>query len=291
MAIATSFPTMAARDREFDTPLLERETTGSAVSWSAVIGGAFVAAALSLILLALGAGLGFSSISPWAGVGASASRLGIAAVGWIIAAQIMASAMGGYVAGRLRTKWTSVHGDEVYFRDTAHGLLVWAVGSVMTAALLISVGSSLAGGVARAGTAAATLGNSAPASAGPGDGANAYDIDGMFRSDHPAPDRTDAAVRMEVGRIYAHALETGSLSAADRTYAGTLIASRTGLSQADAEQRASSTIANAQQALETARKGAAKLSLWIFIALLSGAFCASVAATIGGRQRHAVQMI
>jgi hypothetical protein len=286
MAISALSSSVPVRERPTDASLAHGELTASAVSWSAVIGGAFVAAALSLILLALGAGLGFSSISPWSGVGASISTVSMAAVGWIIAAQIMASAMGGYVAGRLRTRWVTVHGDEVYFRDTAHGLLVWAVGSVMTAGLLLTVGTSLASGVTHAGVAA-----TAPAAADQNEMPHAYDVDGLFRSDHVAPDRTDAAVRAEVGRIFAHALAQGSLSPADKTYAGSLIAARTGLSQADAEQRVTTIVTNAQEALDTARKAAAKLSLWIFIALLSGAFFASVAATIGGRQRHAVQMI
>src|ERR1700682_5278826 len=99
----------------FADPLPRNEAYSSGMSWPAVIGGAFVAAALSLILLALGAGLGLSSVSPWSNAGASAAAVGKAAVAWLIAAQIMASAMGGYVAGRLRTKWASVHTDEVYF--------------------------------------------------------------------------------------------------------------------------------------------------------------------------------
>jgi hypothetical protein len=113
---------------------LEKEAYVSGVSWSAVIAGAFITAAMSLLLLALGAGLGFSSVSPWSNVGASASTVGKAAIVWLIVIQIIASALGGYLAGRWRTKWATIHTDEVYFRDTAHGFLVWAVGLVITAA-------------------------------------------------------------------------------------------------------------------------------------------------------------
>jgi len=119
------------------------------VSWAAVIGGAFVSASLALILLALGTGLGLSSVSPWSNLGASASTVGKGAIVWLILTQIMASALGGYLAGRLRTKWVNVHTDEVYFRDTAHGFLVWAVGMVITAAFLASAASSFAGGAAQ----------------------------------------------------------------------------------------------------------------------------------------------
>jgi hypothetical protein len=114
------------------------EAHASGVSWPAVIAGAFVAAALSLILLALGAGLGLSSVSPWSHSGASAPEVGAGAIIWLIVMEIIASAMAGYLAGRLRTKWASIHTDEVYFRDTAHGFLAWAVALVLTAAFLAS---------------------------------------------------------------------------------------------------------------------------------------------------------
>ena len=262
------------------------ESASSGVSWPAVMGGAFVAAALSLILLALGAGLGLSSVSPWSNSGAAAATLGTTAIVWLIAAQVMASSMGGYVAGRLRTKWANIHTDEVYFRDTAHGLLVWAVGAVITAGLLASAATSIA---SRAGEQAGQL----VAEGGQGDaqaaGPHAYYVDGLFRSDRQSPDRSDAAVRDEVGRILANALRHDEMSPTDQSYVAGLVATRTGLSQSDAKQRVSQVLAQAKEALDTARKAAARLSLWIFIALLSGAFCASYAATIGGRQRDHVK--
>lgn len=103
-----------------------------------MVGGAFVAAALSVALLALGAGLGLSSVSLWSHAGIAASTIGKGAIIWLILAQIIASAMGGYLAGRLRTKWATIHTDEVYFRDTAHGFLVWAEGLVITVYFLAS---------------------------------------------------------------------------------------------------------------------------------------------------------
>src|SRR5450631_4914901 len=128
--------------------LTGHESNSSGVSWAAVIGGAFVTAALSLILLALGTGLGFSSVSLWSNVGASASTVGAAAIVWLILMQIMSSSMGGYLAGRLRTKWANIHTDEVYFRDTAHGFLTWAVALVVTAAFLTSAAAYMVGGAA-----------------------------------------------------------------------------------------------------------------------------------------------
>ena len=110
----------------------------SGVSWSAILAGAAAAAALSLILLVLGTGLGLSSMSPWSNQGASASAVGVSTILWLTFTQLAASGMGGYLAGRLRTKWASVHTDEVYFRDTAHGFLAWAVATIVTAAALSS---------------------------------------------------------------------------------------------------------------------------------------------------------
>src|SRR5277367_3315556 len=101
----------------------QTDLSSAGVSWGAIIGGAFVAAAFYLILLALGAGLGLSSVSPWSNIGASASSVGTAAIVWLILIEIIASALGGYLTGRLRTKWAVIHSDEVHFRDTANGFL------------------------------------------------------------------------------------------------------------------------------------------------------------------------
>jgi hypothetical protein len=281
-------------------PVIERQTTlaeipgkneayTAGVSWAAVIGGAFVSASLSLILLALGTGLGLSSISPWSNMGAAASTVGKAAIAWLIVTEIMASALGGYLAGRLRTKWVQVHSDEVYFRDTAHGLLVWALGLVVTAAFLGSAATSIAGGAAQGagnGTTTTTMTTAAADSSmlNP----NAYIIDTLFRSNGTAAAHNDAAERGEADRIFAHSLRQGTMSAADATYLAQLVSARTGLTQAEAESRVSDAFQSAQQSADTARKALAHLSLWLFVALLSGAFCASFAGTIGGKQRDRI---
>jgi hypothetical protein len=298
------------------------EANGSGLSWAAVIGGAFAAAALALILLLLGVGLGLSSISPWSAAGTGSTAIGAATIVWLILTQVIASAMGGYLAGRLRTKWVSIHSDEVYFRDTAHGFLAWAVGVVITAAFLTSAATSIVGaGVLLGGTAAAgaatprasmASGNPAAIDAsalrpetstrqgesGPPAGATAYYTDALLRSDRPAADSGNAA-HAELGRILSQAVRKGDLSAPDRAYAAQIVAAQTGLSPADADKRigdvlaqaraaASEADAAARDAADAARRAAAKTSLWLFVALLIGAFCASLAATLGGRQRDRV---
>ncbi len=141
----------------------EEEAVGSAVSWAAVLAGAFVASAFSIALLALGAALGLGSVSPWSNNNASATTFGILAAVWLIAVQLFSSGIGGYLAGRLRTRWVGVHTHEVYFRDTAHGLIVWGVGAVISAMLLSSAVSSAISGAARMGETAVQAAGSAAA--------------------------------------------------------------------------------------------------------------------------------
>jgi hypothetical protein len=258
----------------------------SGVSWPAVIGGAFVSAALALILLSLGTGLGFSSVSPWSNVGASASTIGALAILWLILTQIMASAMGGYLAGRLRTKWTHVHTDEVYFRDTAHGFLAWAVSMVITAAFLATAAVSFVGGAAqRAGGTASSTG----VESGVGS-ANAYVMDKLLRGNSTAPATNAAEERGIVERTFIHDLKEGSMPAADHAYLAQVVSARTGLNQADADKRVTDVFEEAQQTADKARKALAHVSLWLFVALLGGAFCASYAGTIGGKQRDRVMV-
>jgi hypothetical protein len=220
--------------------------------------------------------------------------------------------MGGYLAGRLRTRWIGTHTDEVYFRDTAHGFLAWAVATIMTAALLTSAIGSIVGGSAKAGAAVAGgMASTAVAAAGPAasavaraDGPN-YFVDSLFRRDMSAspaagtqavPPAEMGRSSAEVARILANGMSAGTLSADDTKYVGQLVAQQTGLPQADAEKRVTDTFgrmqakakdaeAAARDAADKARKASAYAALWIFISLLAGAFVASWTATYGGRRR------
>src|ERR1700750_3261847 len=90
-----------------------------AASWGAIFAGAAVAVSLSIVLVTLGTGLGFSSISPWSDRGLSASAFTVASTVWLIVTQWLSAAAGGYIAGRLRQRWLATHTHEVFFRDTA----------------------------------------------------------------------------------------------------------------------------------------------------------------------------
>lgn len=294
-------------------PSLPPVAARSAVSWGAIFAGAAAAAALSLILLLLGTGLGLSSVSPWASEGIDAGTFGVSSILWITFMQLAASAVGGYLAGRLRTKWAGVQTDEVYFRDTAHGLLAWAVATLGTAALLTSVIGSILGAGVQAGAtvaggaaSAAVTGGAVVAGSAEGEGADAqgpmaYFVDSLFRADADAgraeiPPEQTAASLAEVTRIFANGIRTGALPDDDIDYVAQVVAQRTDLSQQQAEQRVREVFGNlqsslneaevaAREAADAAREASAYAALWLFISLLAGAFVASLMATFGGRQR------
>jgi hypothetical protein len=251
--------------------------------------------AVGLILLALGSGLGLSSVSPWPDSGHSATTFGVYAAVWLVVVQWVSAAFGGYLTGRLRTKWVGVHTDEVYFRDTAHGFVAWAVAAVIMAAALSSAASSAVGNVVRAtGSVASAAAEGAGAAAAQSGGVDpmGYLIDTLFRSNHPDSDATAQETRAEASRIILSGLRNGDIPASDKTYLAQLVSARTEISQADAEKRVNEVIAKAKdaetkarQAADTARKTAAAIAFFTAFSMLIGAFIAAVAATIAGHRR------
>ena len=256
--------------------------TSSAVSWGAIFAGAAAAASLAVMMLMLGAGLGLTTISPWENHGLNAGTVGIAAIAWLAFTQIVASGMGGYLAGRLRTKWADTHTDEIYFRDTAHDFLTWAVALLVSAILLTTTLGSIVGGSAKvigsvAGGAAATSANGAMNMAdGPSGMSNSsmpYFVHSLFRTSStaptangatnpnapadpmaatsPAPQKAVTPAQLgEVTGIFAHSISTGSLPPEDLQYVAQLISQNTGLSQKEAEQRVQAVYDKAQSTLK-----------------------------------------
>ena len=271
---------LAAEDELVGSPA----RSDSAISWAAVVAGAFTNAALTLLLMAFGAGMGFSSISPWAGSGVSATTFSIGTGVYLIVMAMLASTIGGYIAGRLRKRWTGVHTDEVFFRDTAHGFLSWGCAVVLSAALLGAAGTAIVSGMG------AGLSQRNPSEGTPA----AIYVDELFR---PAPGAApvgqtvgqapaDAALRSEVGRLLLKSLrDRADPTPADRAYLVQLVAARTGLSQADAEKRVNDVLTQAKSDLDKARSAAGKLSLWLTAAMFAGALAASLAAIEGGQLR------
>ncbi|UVK39203.1 hypothetical protein LHFGNBLO_000542 [Mesorhizobium sp. AR10] len=278
------------------------ESSSTAVSWGPIIAGAFAASTLTFILMLLGSGLGLSMVSPWSGSGASVATFAVSTAIWLIIVQWLSSGVGGYLAGRLRTKWVGIHTDEVYFRDTAHGFLAWALATLLVVGVLSSALSAAVGtGVQAVSTVAsgaamgASAGASANASGASADNATSYLVDSLFRpadASRLAATNPDSDPAAQASRILIASAAAGEISADDKTYLSQLVAARTGLSEADAKARVDALVAKvedakvkAQQAADTARKGSATFALLGALSLVIGAFIASAAAALGGRQR------
>jgi len=269
------------------------ESSASGVAWPAIIGGAFASVALAVLLLTLGSGLGLASVSPWPNTGASVTTVTVMTGIWLIVMHWLASGLGGYLTGRLRTKWAGLHTHEVFFRDTANGFLSWAVASVVgavivtsTAAFVVSGTAAIATGVA-GGAANGTM-QSVALAAGP----STYLLDRLFRTDRPNAAGADADAKAQIGQIILNGLATGDVPAADKKYVAQLVSAHTGVAADESAKRVDQAIADAktaevklQQAADAARKAGATLTIFTGLAMLIGAFIACAAAALGGQQR------
>ena len=285
----------------------------SAVSWAAVFAGAAAAAALSLCLMLLGTGLGLSAMSPWAEEGVSGKTLGVGTGVWLVLIHVLASALGGYIGGRLRTKWVSLETDEVAFRDTAHGFLTWAVSILLTAGVLTSAVTTIverrragwSAGRWRRGERGDDRGGERCRSRGRGrvqvrQRQRADGVRGRLSlpqsQGRANPKARRSRPRPKSGASSPTPPPRGKLPEEDARYAGQLVAQRTGISQAEGEKRVNEAFNQVQQkkqeaetkareAADAARKASAAAALFLFITLLIGAFVASYSAIVGGRQR------
>jgi hypothetical protein len=267
---------------------MDRYDFNSTVSWSAILAGAFTAAAVTLIVVAFGVGAGLAVVSPWSGEGISGTTASWAAGLFLVAVAMIASTFGGYITGRLRPGWDDVNLHERFFRDTAHGFVAWAFATVLTVTVLAGAGTHLlaaasAGAIPAAGAGAAQLGGNS----------GAVYVDRLLRGSQANSQNATSssgdqfATRSELLRIIGPVTRKGGdVSADDRAYAARIVAGRTGISQSEAEQRVNQTITQAKEAADKARAAAAKFSLWIAISLLAGAFTASLAAAEGGKLRN-----
>jgi hypothetical protein len=252
-------------------------TPKSAASWPSIIAGAFVAAASTVILVALGSGIGFASLSFWPERGASVTSFAVTTAIWLIVTQWISAALGGYIAGRLRTRWMGTHPHEVFFRDTAHGLITWAVATILVVAVGASSFKSAVGAAGRA----ANAGPAPAMMAGPPNAnspVSAYEVDKLFRSSTFGGAALLGDARLEASHIAANAFVDGSISGADRTYLIDQVSARTGASQADAQARVDSFITAVTQAqaklkteADSARKAAAEASIYLALSMLIGA--------------------
>ena len=264
----------------------------SFVEWSPVFAGAVTAAALSFVFLTFGSAIGLSAASPWPNSGLSPKTLASLAVFWTMAQQIGAFMVGGYIAGRLRTRWAEASADEVEFRDGLHGALVWAVGIAFGAALFLST----AGAIARTGTEVAT--KAAAVAATSNSDPMTYYTDVLLRpvarttTPGQGAARTEAIsqeTKAEVMRVMARAVANGSLPDADRAYLASVVSQRTGMPQPEADRRVADAFSEAnrvaREAADKARRAAVLTGFVTAASLLISLAAAWWAAQRGGHHR------
>jgi hypothetical protein len=279
------------------------ESFSSAINWGPILAGALTAAAVTVILMLLGSGFGLTMVSPWTADSVSVTTFAASTAVWLVVVQWLSAGLGGYLTGRLRTKWVGIHTDETFFRDTAHGFLAWALATLLVAFVL---GSSLSAAVGTGIQAASTVASGAAMGASSGATANgngiennatSYFVDSLFRPTDPsrlaAPGAEgDAAAAAQAARILVASAAVGEVSADDKAYLARLVAARTGLSEADATARVDAVLAQveaakvkAQEVADSARKAGATFALVGALSLVIGAFIASAAAALGGKLR------
>jgi hypothetical protein len=289
------------------------EVSHSPFSWSAAIAGSLAAMAISFLTIALGSGIGFSFASPYSS-GPSAMSLTVIAAVWLVFAQTLGFATGGYLAGRLRSPaYDGVKGQTV-FRDAAQGFIVWAIGSVIMASGVVltsyfaaSAAAHAVNNVASSTTMVRNVSNDATSSGSVTD----YFVDVLLRPDPAAataggqrppqsdttvgvtsgPSALSTEVRAEVTRVLIRAIAQGKLDDNDRTYLAQVVSARTGMPPEQAESRVAEVEARARQAVKEAEDKSAKagafFSLWTFMALLFGGTAATLAGMVGGQLRDA----
>lgn len=271
----------------------EAEDTGSYVDWPAIIAGVVLASAISLVLLSFGSAIGLSFVNFHAGKDVLPVWVAIAAGTWLLWVQVSSFMAGAYLTGRMRKRHGDATEHEVDVRDGAHGLLVWGGALVLGAVIAAGGIGAVAGAV---GSAASTLTNAASNVAGQAaQDPNAYFVDTLFRpgaSATTAPAADTSAVRAEAGRILAQGAISGTISDADKTYLGQVVATATGLSADQATARVTEVMtavdkakADAAAAAEAARKTGVIAAFLTAASLLVSAAGAYWAAQTGGNHR------
>lgn len=262
-----------------DQPILPADRGGvTYVQWGAVIAGALAAAAIATVLhgFAAGVGLAASSTAPtWRD---SSLALVLLSGLYLILVAILAYAVGGYIAGRLRVPIFGAQADEIEFRDGAHGLATWALATLLTALTAFATATSVTQ------LAAPSGGDTGPMASVGGENIIAYDIDRLLRSDQERPADFEHA-RAEAARILLTASSHDGVTADDQAYLTRLTARQTGLPEADAQGRVAEAIGSAEENIGAARRSAVVIAFAAGAAALIGAAVAWFAATLGGGHR------
>lgn len=281
-------------------PVGSTESSRSAVNWGPIVAGAFAAATLTFVLMLVGSGLGLTMVSPWSHESASLSTFAVSTAIWLIVTQWLASGLGGYLTGRLRTRWVGIHTDETFFRDTAHGLLMWALATML---MVFVLGSAVSSAIGTGAQALTTVGSGASIAATVAAAANtsgadltSYMVSSLLRPADPARLASgaegDTAAAAQVTSILTHGAVSGTITPEDKAYLSKIVAAGAGISEGDATARVNGVLAEmdkakttAKDAADKARKASATFAILAALSMFIGAFIACVAAALGGRQR------
>jgi hypothetical protein len=246
------------------------------VEWSPVVAGAIAAAALALVLhaFAVAIGLSVSSTSPtWRD--ASFALVLLSGL-YLVLAALASYGLGGYLAGLTRARLTSREGADL--RDGLHGLLVWALATLLSALIGLATAQSLTR------LAAPPGGQTGPSASVGGENLIAYDLDRLFRAER-RPNADLEYPRAEAARILLTTSSHRGMQPEDRAYLVRLIVANTGLAQPDAERRVDEVAARAKENIARARRSAVILAFTAGAAALLGAAASWFAACAGGRVR------
>ncbi|MGC1779632.1 MAG: hypothetical protein WBB34_16975 [Xanthobacteraceae bacterium] len=294
----------------------------SGISWSAVIAGAITAIAVSFIIIALGSGIGMAVVSPYSYSSPSATTMTVIGALWLVFAQAVGFAVGGYVAGRLRRTPTPLHTDEVKFRDGATGLVVWAIGVFVTTIVLVTAVSKVENAAANTAIGTLAVGTAGTTAMGQGPSVN-YFTDTLLRSSPQnaanagasandsaagsapassgatasgtpsaspsnsasqtvASRQPDNQQRIQINRILVTSLGPHGISNDDRTYLAQLVAEQTGMSQADAQKRVDAVVSQMKQDATQAVETARKAAAYLSFWTFMSLLFGAVCATLGG---------
>jgi hypothetical protein len=249
--------------------------TGAAVSWSAAIAGVLAAAAVTLVVISLGVGIQLAitnNVSPTAGATMIASAV------WLVLAQTLGFAAGGFTAGRLRLNPGTIPAAETRFRDGANGFMVWAVGAVVVAGTLAAVSAFSVAHTVWTGEALV------------GQSRLGYLVDSLTRMPQPGQAAgSNDADHGRIVRVLENAVRERQLPAGDRTYLATLVAAQTGVSQDDAERQVDDAVNRARESIrqvaDATRKAGTQVALLTFVSMLLGAVAATLGGVLGGELR------
>ncbi|MGE0764984.1 MAG: hypothetical protein AB7L90_00845 [Hyphomicrobiaceae bacterium] len=241
----------------------------SYVEWGSIIAGAVASLAVSAILLSFGAAAGLSAVSPWS----SSTTYTAVAIGsgfWVLLVSLWSFGLGGYLAARLRHRWSDGNQDEIDFRDNAHGVLSWAV-AVTFAAVVVAISSA---------TTERSTTDAVPSSA-----ASTFAVDSVLRSSRTDVPVASDTLRAEVGRTFTRNVARTTLPAGDKAYLAALVSARSKVEPEEANRKVLLAFEEFRKTSDQARKAGVVMGFLAAATLLVGGAMAWWAAGVGGQHR------